>query len=118
MTTAYRSGWGGVMGGRDSEPNVPVLAPHSSPHAGACASHRRAMRPCALGSGRVAATWGCAISWPTGAIWTGTRRSGSAWPDTPIVGATELPTSPLRPGLAPDRRDDTFVHERPQGYGR
>lgn len=36
---------------------------------------------------------------------------------TLIVGATELPTSPLRPGIAPRRLGDTFVYERPWGYG-
>lgn len=37
---------------------------------------------------------------------------------TLIVGATELPTSPFRPGIAPRRLGDTFVYERPWGYGR
>jgi chemotaxis methyl-accepting protein methylase len=37
---------------------------------------------------------------------------------TLIVGATELPTSPLRQGIAPRRLGDTFVYERPWGYSR
>jgi len=37
---------------------------------------------------------------------------------TLIVGATELPTRPLRLGIAPRRLGDTFIYERPWGYGR